>query len=148
MIFFYNHLNIYINDYKNYIMNIKNKNLSDQAYSILSYYSNKNIIYINETLSHDGYDSYGPESDLWDLSIIKELNNDYIFYDYHWENWFNDNQEKKYELWQPKIKLSLATRENIHYFQKEIKYPKFNEVFEEQLKKISINEKSKIKNNN
>lgn len=113
---------------------INNVNLSNEANNVISYYKNKNIIYFQEMLDHDGYDSYGPESNLWDLDIIIEINNDYIFYNYHWEDWYSKNQERKYNLYQPKLKLSQTTKENIHYFDKHTNDSKFNEAFKERSK--------------
>ena len=53
-----------------------------------------------ETLDHDGYDSDGPESDLWDLYIffIDEKGDVKVDF-YHWENWFTKDTVKKYNLW-------------------------------------------------
>jgi hypothetical protein len=50
--------------------------------------SNEKVITYSEELSHDGYDRYGPESDLWDLYLITQKGSDYIVYSLHWENWF------------------------------------------------------------
>ena len=61
-------------------IHLKYKNLSDVAINILSVFKDKNIIYLKEYLSHDGFDRHGPQSNLWDLHIIIELNDDYIFY--------------------------------------------------------------------
>ena len=121
--------------------------LSDPAKEVLSSFKNANanknanknasIIYVKEKLSHDGYDSHGPESDLWDLTFIIELNNDYLFYYYHWEDWFNcEDQENKYEIYQPSIKLSETTEENINYFEKETTDNKFRATFEKRLKRL------------
>lgn len=115
---------------------IKYKELSNQANAILSSFTNENIIYLQEELSHDGYDSFGAKSNLWDLDIIIELNNDYIFYSFHWEDWYSKNQINEYELWQPTVKLSQANKENINYFKKKTNDIKFNETFEKRLKKI------------
>jgi hypothetical protein len=111
--------------------------LSNKALDVLKKkFENTNIIYLKEVLDHDGYDRYGPKSDLWDLYIIIELNNDYIFYFYHWEKWFSVYDKKKYELYLPMIKLSETTTKNIHYFRKNIKDNKFNEAYQEHIKKI------------
>ena len=57
--------------------------------------SESNLFYY-ENLSHDGFDNYGPESDIWDLYIIDK---NYMLYQYHWEDWFTTKKtEKKYEL--------------------------------------------------
>lgn len=113
--------------------------LTDEALDILNKkFKNKNIIYLKEELSFDGCDKYGPESNLWDLSIIIELDDEYIFYDYHWENWFTADTIYKYYLWQPVIKLSNTNKDNIQYFQQNIEYTKFKEAYEIHMKNISI----------
>lgn len=114
--------------------NINTKKLSDAAYNVLSDFTKNNIIFLQELVSHDGYDRYGPESNLWDLYIIAEINNDYIYYYYHWEDWYCENQDKEYDLYQPGIKLSETTGKNINLFKKKTKDSKFNEAFEERLK--------------
>ena len=90
-----------------------NKNLSFDAKSLIdNYLSNKNIILAVEYLSHDGYDRHGPESNLWDLFIIEEINDtEFIIYDYHWEYWFRSNncEEKEFEL----TNYELYSKENL-----------------------------------
>ena len=99
------------------------KKLSNAAYNVISNFTKNNIIFLQEFLSHDGYNQRGPESNLWDLYIIIEINNDYIFYNYHWEDWFHNNQKKEYDLffYNPKVKLSETTKENINLFKKKTK---------------------------
>jgi len=79
-----------------------NTNLSYDATSLIdNYLSNKNIITVVEYLGHDGYDKYGPESNLWDLYIIEDISyNEFIIYNYHWEDWFRSNncEEKEFDL--------------------------------------------------
>ena len=84
-------------------MTEQNSQLNSQKLSIYAqkiikknkFLKNKNnvIVYIKEDLTHDGYDQYGPESNLWDLYIyIKHINNDdIIILNYHWEDWFYDS---------------------------------------------------------
>ena len=115
---------------------IKYKDITNKATAILSYFRKKNIIYSEEMLSHDGYDEFGPESNLWNLYIVVEINNDYIFYHYHWEDWFSNNQHE-YILFQPKIKLSQTTNRNIDYFKIETQDSKFKKAFEERLQIIA-----------
>ena len=57
------------------------------------YFKDKDIIYIKEILEHDGYDKYGPESNLWTLYIIIKDNNNYILHRYYYEDW---HQNKEY----------------------------------------------------
>jgi hypothetical protein len=44
-----------------------------------------------EILDHDGFDSMGPTSDLWDLYLIcREENGEMMVIQYHREEWFFD----------------------------------------------------------
>ena len=79
-----------------------NTNLSYDATSLIdNYLSNKNIITVVEYHGHDGHDKYGPESNLWDLYMIEDISyNEFIIYNYHWEDWFRSNncEEKEFDL--------------------------------------------------
>jgi hypothetical protein len=58
--------------------------------------------YVNyyENLDHDGYDSYGPKSDLWDFYIFYNEKGQLLVDFYHWENWFGkDDDKRQYTLW-------------------------------------------------
>lgn len=44
-------------------------------------------VVVFETLGHDGYDAEGPESDLWDLYLIRPETG--TVEAYHRENWFH-----------------------------------------------------------
>jgi hypothetical protein len=59
--------------------------------------NNIKIIYSREILSHDGYDKYGPLSNIWDLYLcVQDLTAGiYTYYHYNTENWYT---EKKGEL--------------------------------------------------
>jgi hypothetical protein len=52
-----------------------------------------NVLSSFSTLSHDGFDSFGPKSDLYDLYILYKLNG--IKYVAHWhrEDWFTRSEE-------------------------------------------------------
>ena len=66
--------------------------------------NNKYIIDYKETLDHDGYDSYGPKSDLWDLFVLYtskisgEYTVDHVDW-FHWENWYVNDLKKGYVLY-------------------------------------------------
>jgi hypothetical protein len=70
--------------------------LSTHAESVITKYSKSKksksnpILYVKEHLSHDGYDRYGPESNLWDLYVYTKNNktDEIIILNYHWEDWF------------------------------------------------------------
>lgn len=59
----------------------------------------QNVVRIFETKDHDGYDEDGPKSNLWDIYIVFKNNNDLIYHNYHHEEWFCKNDEKKYNLY-------------------------------------------------
>jgi hypothetical protein len=64
------------------------------------------IIYAKEFLTHDGYDKYGPQSDLWSLYVcIQDLSTKiYTYYHYYTESWYNEiNITLKYELYKDYI---------------------------------------------
>jgi hypothetical protein len=70
------------------------------------YYKNDTICIIDykEKLEHDGYDSYGPQSNLWDLFILytSKDSGEYVidFVDwFHWEDWFKKDTRKGYTLY-------------------------------------------------
>lgn len=75
---------------------LNTQKLSTYAKFVITEYSNskksksKHIFYLKEDLSHDGYDRYGPESNLWDLYVYtKNIKTDeIIILNYHWEEWF------------------------------------------------------------
>ena len=84
----------------------------DAKLLIDNYLLDKNIIIAVEYLTHDGYDRYGPESNLWDLYIIEDIsNNNFIIYNYHWEDWFRSNNcgKKEFEL----TNYELYLKENL-----------------------------------
>jgi hypothetical protein len=82
--------------------------ISQNGENILKKYEN-NIIFSVEILEHDGYDQYGPESNLWTLYIVIKENNDFILYRYYFEDWY----EKK--------DLSNFNIENDSYYYFELK---------------------------
>ena len=61
---------------------------------IIENYNIKNIIGINRELEHDGYDSYGPKSNLWDLKIIHIENDKKYLSVWHREDWFTGTDEE------------------------------------------------------
>jgi len=79
-------------------MQLMNNNTENANYIISRDFTNKNIVFIGEYLSHDGYDKYGAQSNLWDLYIIEEIEDNFLFYDYHWEDWFSKFDTREYEL--------------------------------------------------
>ena len=83
--------------FRNDILN--NYHLTEPAQRIVNReFLDKKVIGIKEQLGHDGADSEGWESDLWDLFLVTFENNQYIFYGYHWENWYQ-NDIHEYDLY-------------------------------------------------
>lgn len=68
--------------------------LSEEAEVVVRKY--KNIVCVWENLQHDGYDDFGPESDLWDLYVLYRENNKQKFHRYHREDWWNGRKEEYY----------------------------------------------------
>lgn len=81
---------------------------TQQAFDILKKFKRKEVLTVYELLQHDGYDEDGPKSNLYDLWILVKSNNTYIYYFFHWENWFSPNQEKKYILESSYTLLTLS----------------------------------------
>lgn len=56
-------------------------------------FKNNTILYKNEVLTHDGYDDFGPESNIYDLYlVVKNDKNQIDYYHYNMENWFNQDE--------------------------------------------------------
>ncbi len=73
---------------------------------IRQYFSDKNIIWITQEINHDGYDIYGPKSNLYDLYFVEKIENQnkYALYHYHTENWYDRREDYKiYSLYRKKI---------------------------------------------
>ena len=62
-----------------------------------TFLSNKEILWMSMKVDHDGYDNYGPESNLVSLYIITKENDTYDYYMFYYEDWFNGTNEE-YEL--------------------------------------------------
>ena len=54
------------------------------------------IIDTKTIITHDGYDAYGPESDLFDFYILYQKNKEIFLNNYHRENWFDGVLEEYY----------------------------------------------------
>ena len=62
-------------------------------------YINKKIINIKTKLDHDGYDQYGPESNLYDLYVYYQKGYNMYYDNYHREYWYHGEDNEPYELW-------------------------------------------------
>ena len=70
-------------------MNKNSLKYSKYANIIIEKYQNK-LIYVEEFISHDGYDNHGPQSDLFNLYIIIKEDEVYKVLNFYCENWFNN----------------------------------------------------------
>ena len=72
--------------------------LTDEAVAAIKKFAKENKIVeeikVRETKCHDGYDKYGPKSNIWNL-MIDYQNKTYRF---HREDWFYGENEE-YVLW-------------------------------------------------
>ena len=58
--------------------------------------NNDKIIFEDIKLDHDGYDQYGPESNLYDYLIILQRNNKILYEIFHREYWFHGEDDQEY----------------------------------------------------
>ena len=61
--------------------------------------NSKTILDTKIVVSHDGYNEYGPESDLFDLYVLYSKDNQIFLDNYHRENWF-DGMNEEYSLYE------------------------------------------------
>ena len=111
--------------------------------SILSEkFKNKNLILIVEFLDHDGYDRKGPQSNLWELYIIEnDTNDNFIVYNYHWEDRFIDKESYQtcnYELYSKKeiLDINHHTYDKLKKYVNKSSYTNLKEEFENVGKKL------------
>jgi len=78
-----------------YIIRGGSRHLSNNAIELLNRQFPDKIVSATETLTHDGYDEYGPESDIWDLIIIDLSDN--TTHSYHREVWYTEAGEQDYQ---------------------------------------------------
>jgi hypothetical protein len=78
--------------------------------SILKSFHTKDALYYYD-VSHDGYDKYGPQSELYDLYVLENSN----VYHYHDEDWFDGNEHTFYRVGVKSYKEFFDT----HYIKRE-----------------------------
>jgi uncharacterized protein YukJ len=68
---------------------------------VINKYKKKNIdvIYTKRTIEHDGFDQYGPQSNLYDFYIYYRIGYHYYIDIWHREDWYSDDDEDPYCLW-------------------------------------------------
>uniref|UniRef100_A0A6C0DAH2 Uncharacterized protein n=1 Tax=viral metagenome TaxID=1070528 RepID=A0A6C0DAH2_9ZZZZ len=69
-------------------MDSKDKIIQDTYYQYIKARDNPNVIYKYDHLSHDGYDKYGPKSNLYDHYIYIYEYSNYKVIVFHYEDWF------------------------------------------------------------
>lgn len=86
------------------------------------------LLFESIKIDHDGYDQWGPQSNLYDYYIIILRNNEILYEIFHREDWFTTDQEE-YELFAIKpFKNKITediTKEEDNYVENLIKF--FNE---------------------
>ena len=85
---------------------------------ITKFFNSKEIFLKKECLDHDGFDEYGPKSNLWSLFIIVKEDDKFTLYEYYYEDWFSKYYIDDYELLNKKIltKNILESISNIENF--------------------------------
>jgi len=99
--------------------------------------NDKDVVFATQIIEHDGYDRYGPESDLFTLYIFTKEDKEYVLYRYYYEYWYDGNQQNyDFELkWNVKD-ISLYDLEKIYDFKSEIKNSDLLSILEPKLHRI------------
>ena len=72
--------------------------MSHEERCLDKYFRDYQIISTSTKIDHDGYDRYGPESNLYDFAVLF-LKNDKIYYtEFHREYWFHGEDDEEYGL--------------------------------------------------
>lgn len=66
--------------------------------AIYTHYSEIKLIKVSEDVSHDGYDREGPQSNLFDLSVLYCSQGNYYLDQWHREDWFCLKEPEPYSL--------------------------------------------------
>jgi|TARA_B110000483_G_C18206954_1_gene548352 hypothetical protein len=69
--------------------------------TVINKYNKKNINIINtkRTVEHDGFDQYGPQSNLYDFYIYYRIGYHYYIDIWHREDWYSNDDDDPYSLW-------------------------------------------------
>lgn len=71
------------------------------------------VLYEYIKVDHDGYDQYGPKSNLYDYYVIIQRNNKILYEIFYRENWFSDKYNMEYECY-PNIPFQNKITKNIY----------------------------------
>ena len=68
---------------------------------VINKYKKKNIdvIYTKRTVEHDGFDQYGPQSNLYDFYVYYRIGYHYYIDIWHREDWYSADDDDPYYLW-------------------------------------------------
>lgn len=68
---------------------------------VINKYKKKNIdvIYTKRTVEHDGFDQYGPQSNLYDFYVYYRIGYHYYIDIWHREDWYRADDDDPYYLW-------------------------------------------------
>ena len=107
--------------------------------------NDKEVVFATQIIEHDGYDRYGPESDLFTLYIFTKENEEYVLYRYYYEYWYDGNQQNyDFELkWNIKD-ISLYDLEKIYDCQNKIKNTDLLSILEPKFQRIDKSMKSRV----
>ena len=108
---------------KNYVPRCQEKKHQED---VLNKYKKKciEVAYTKVKIDHDGYDQYGPQSDLRDFYVYYRIGYDYYIDVWHREDWYYDEDDDPYSL-------SKYNMKYINYYRDKelIKYIKNNHVY-------------------
>jgi hypothetical protein len=70
------------------------------------------ILFRKEYIEHDGFDEYGPKSNLWTLFFIVKEDHEFILYEYYRSHYFyqQSKDDDEYEL----IKKEVLTKKSFN----------------------------------
>jgi hypothetical protein len=107
--------------------------------------NDKEVVFATQIIEHDGYDRYGPESDLFTLYIFTKENEEYVLYRYYYEYWYDGNRQNyDFELkWNVKD-ISLYDLEKIYDCQNKIKNADLLSILEPKFQRIDKCMKSRV----
>ena len=112
-------------------MYIQFKEINIESEEISRVIGDKKIMFLIDKLGHDGYDNYGPQSDLWDVYVFTKEQGDYVYYHFHTEYWYEQKSGPipDYELYD-KQNFSEITFGLEPYFEKNKHCANFMEIYE------------------
>lgn len=103
----------------------KSSRFQEAFNKVLNMSSNDTILFYNESKYHDGYDSYGPQSDIYDFHLIKESNNELIYEKWHGEDWYNGSYQfemtETFKIISMDSLVSILKHSDLHFTHRDYK---------------------------